>query len=118
MRLAPEPGGFVIEPIAHFRDKMARAEVEDAVDGVEAERVGVILGEPEQRVFDKQATHPVASGAVEVERLAPRTYVRAGETGPVVAQIIPFGTKVVVDNVDHDREACAMAFVDQALQSL
>ena len=57
---AAEACGLRVKVLGHFLENMARAEIENAVDGVEAQRVDVILRQPVEGVVHKEAAHAVA----------------------------------------------------------
>ena len=83
------------------------------MDRVEAERVDPAIAEPVERVLDEKFPHLVAVSAVEIERRPPGRLIAVGEVRPKVAEIIAFGTEMVVDDVEHDRETPPVAGVDQ-----
>ena len=64
-------------------------------------RVDVKLVDPLQRVVDEEPAHVIAVRAVEVERRPPRRLVPVGEVRAVLAEVVPLGTEVVVDDVEE-----------------
>src|ERR1051326_3237324 len=62
-----------------FCQKMARAEVEDAVDCVQAEGVELVVFQPVHCVLDKEPPPLVAVLAIEIDRLSPRSAVTIGK---------------------------------------
>src|SRR4051812_1898540 len=102
-----------------FRDllqEMLRAEVEDAVHGVEPQPVDVILRDPVERVVHDITTHLVAVGVVVIQSRSPRSLVLLGEVRSVEWEIVPLGAHVVVDDIENDREADRVRRVDELLQ--
>ena len=91
------------------------AEVHDAVDRVEAQRVHVELPEPVEGVLPEIPAHLVAEGTVEVHGGPPRGAVPVAEVGAEVGKVVPLRPEVVVDHVQDDGQAAQVAGVDQAL---
>ncbi len=96
---------------------MISAEIINAVDGVEAEGVHVIFGEPVKCIVDYPAAHSVAIGSIKVDGLAPWSLIGVSETGSVLRKIVPFRTEVVVHHIHDDGEAAGVAGVDKLFQS-
>ena len=97
-------------------EDMHGARVVDRVDRVQAQTVEVEIAHPGARVLDEVAPHAVAVRTVVVERAAPRCAVAVGEVRPEVAEIVPLGTEVVVDDVEDDRQPMGVTGVHQAAQ--
>ena len=87
-------------------------------DRVQPERVHVILGDPVERIADNKVPDLVAVRSVVVHRVAPGRPVAIREVGTEVGQIISFGSKMVVDDIQNDGKPCGMAGIDQPLQPL
>ena len=83
--------------------------VDELVNGVEAQAVDVVVAHPHQRVVAEEAAHLVAAGAFEVDGVAPRRAVSAGEVGTELAGVIADRTEVVVDHVEKHCEAALWA---------
>src|SRR3954463_16655838 len=75
-----------------------RAPIDQGVDRVEPQGIEVKALQPVQRVITKEAPHLVGARAIEVHRWTPRCGVVAREVGPEVAEVIPVGTEVVVND--------------------
>src|SRR5690606_40295417 len=84
------------------------------VDGVQAQAIDVVVAQPELRVVADEASHFVAACVVVIERLAPRRMVAISEVRTELAQVVSARSEVVVDDVQKDRHAAAMAGVDEA----
>src|SRR5262250_1713900 len=85
--------------------------------GVQPQPVEMKLLQPVQRVVDDEGADHLAIRAVEVEGVAPRCLVLAGEKGGGVAmEIVPLGTEVVVHHVEEYGEAAGVAGLDERLQ--
>ena len=110
---APQTGRLGVKRVGELGEDVARAEVEDAVDGVEAQPVNVIVGQPVERVVDEEPPHLVAVGPVEVERGAPGCPVAIGEVRAEVLEVVSFGAEVVVDDVDKQRQPVRVTGVHQ-----
>src|ERR1700730_4584301 len=70
--LAPKRSRQVLKAIPQFGKNMMRAEIEDAVDGVQAERIDVIFRKPVQRVVDEETPDSIASRPIIVDGVSPR----------------------------------------------
>lgn len=104
--------------VRDLTENVPHAEVEDAVDGVEAQPIDVIVGQPVERVVDEEAAHLVAVGPVEVERRAPGRLVTIGEVGAEVLEVVPLRSEVVVDDVEKQRQPLRMAGIHQTAEPL
>ena len=96
---------------------MPRRPVENRVQRVEPQPVDVVLLDPVAGVPDEVTPHLVAVAVVEVDRRAPWRVITVGEVGGVIVEIISLRPEVVVDHVEHHREAERVAGVDQPAQS-
>ena len=105
-------------PPRHLLQDVDGGRVEDGVHRVQPEAVGVEVPEPHEGVVDHERPHLVAAGPVEVHRLAPRGVVPVGEVGPELAEVVPGRPEVVVDDVDHHRQAPGVGRVDQPLEAV
>ena len=76
------------------------------------------LLEPHPDVVQHVVAHRVAAVAVVVDRGAPRRLVPIVEVPAELAEVVPLGAHVVVDDVQERRESLGMAGVDQPLQAL
>ena len=114
--VAPEARRLGVKRVGEVGEDVARAEVEDAVDGVEAQPVDVIVGQPVERVVDEEPAHLVAVGPVEVQRGAPRRLVAIGEVRPEILEVVPLRAEVVVDDVEKQRQPVRVAGIHQLAQ--
>src|ERR1700687_4407495 len=96
---------------------MTSAKIKDSMNRIEPERIDVIFGEPVKCIVDKEPPNAVAVGAVEIDRRTPRRSITVSKTGCVLTKIVSFRTQVVVDDVEYNGQALAMAGVDQLLES-
>jgi hypothetical protein len=96
---------------------MQRAEVEDAVNRVQAKSVDVIFIEPIERVLDEEAPHAIAAWTIEVKGLTPGCVVTVGEVRTKLGQVIPFRAEVIVDDIEYYSESFAMTGVHQLFES-
>jgi hypothetical protein len=93
-----------------------RAGVVEGVDGVEAQPVDAELGHPHLGVVDHVRADEVRPGPVEVDRPPPRGGVAVGEVRPELAQVVPVGAEVVVDDVEEHGQPGGMAGVNEAAE--
>src|SRR5688572_6726199 len=73
---ATKPPCLIVDRGGHLLKNMERAEVEDAMHGIEPERIDVILGDPIQSVVDHESTDLVATGAIVVDGAPPWRSIR------------------------------------------
>ena len=113
-----EPPGLGVKTVGQLGEHVAHARVVDAVHRVEPKAIDVKLGQPVQGVVDEVTPDPRSVLAVERNRLSPWRLVPAAEVRPKIAEGVPLGPQVVVDDVEHDREATAVTRVDEPLEPL
>src|ERR1700687_3823059 len=97
-----------METLGQLSQNVARAEIEDAVNRIQTQRVDMIFGQPVQRIVNYEAPHAIAARAIVVDGAAPRRSIMISEVGTELGEIIPFWSKVVVDHIQHDGESFAM----------
>src|ERR1041384_1861073 len=114
-RRAPKRVRLLVKTLGDLCEQVARADVYDAMDGVEPKRVHVILSQPVERVVNEITTHAVRVLLVEVEGIAPRRAVVVIEDGRVVAKIVAFGAEVVIDHIQDDGETRSVARINETL---
>ena len=103
-----------VHDLAHDR---AGVVLDQRMRRVEAEAVEVILANPVARVVGDEAPHDVGAAVVEVERAPPRRRMPIGEIRRVeLRQVCALRTEVVVDDVEHDRDAERVRAIDEAAQ--
>ena len=115
----PTPPGAGL--FGHLLDRpqdVPGAQVEDGVDGIETQAVEVELLEPHPHVVQHEVAHGVAAVPVVVDRGAPRGLVPVVEVGAELAQVVPFGAEVVVDDVQDRSPVRGVAGVHQPLQAV
>ncbi len=116
-RFTPQTLCLGVKGFRKFLQDVARAEVVDAMDGVEPEGVHVIFGQPVQGIVDDPAANTVTFRAVVVDGLAPGCVVGVGEAGTKFGQVVPFRPQMVIDHVEHDRQAVLVAGINQLLEA-
>ncbi len=106
---------------AHRVDDLAedvgRGAIEDALCGVEAEPVEMVLLDPVPRVVEEEVAHRLAVGPVEIDRVAPL----GREIAPEVVlrelpQVVAARTQVIVHDVEHHAESEAMGLVHEVAE--
>ena len=108
--------GPVADGIRQLFEEGIRRMIQDGVYGVQTESVEMKVGDPIKRVIDEVAPYVIAIGAVEIHRRPPGGFVALGVVRGEVRQIIPFGSEMVVDNVEDRRDPMFVAGVDQPFQ--
>ena len=112
------PAALGVHGVGELGQQVGRRLVHDPVHGVEPQPVDVEVADPPHGVLDDVAAHRVAVGPVDVEAVAPWGDVVVGEVGPEVAEDVSLGADVVVDDVEHDRDAVPVGGVDEAPQAV
>ena len=86
---------------------------------VEPQAVEAKLVDPIERVLDDELPHRRRCRAVVIDRVAPGRLVTVGEkVAARRAQIVPVRAEVIVDDVEHHREAARVRRVDEGLEPL
>ena len=114
--LALKPACLILKCLPQFLQDVTGAEVVDAVYGIQAKRIHVVFSKPIEGIVDDEAPDAVALRPVKVDRLSPGRVMGIGEAGGKLGKIIAFGTEMVVDHVQHDREVETMTGVHKLLQ--
>ena len=96
--------------------EMMGTQVEDHIGGIQAQAVEMKLLEPHPDVVKHEVANRVAARTVIIDGGAPGRLVTVGKVRPELAEVIRFGTEVVVNDVEEDGQSMAMASVDQPLQ--
>ncbi len=113
-RAGPAPHG-----LGQLVQDVTRRPVVDRVHGVQAEAVQVVLLEPVEGVVHHEPASDLGGRAVEGEPGAPRRVAAARDQGRRVgAEIVAFRAEVVVDHVEHHRDAVRVRGIDQRLEVL
>ena len=89
------------------------AHFDDGIDGIEAQPVEAIIAQPRKRVLDGEGAH--LRHAV-VDRAAPRRVGFGEELWRVAAEIISFGSEVIIDHIEEHHQPAQMRFVDHGLE--
>src|SRR5947209_1688202 len=87
-----------------FRQEVQRAEIENSMDRVQPKRVEVILVKPIECILPEKSPYLVAPRSVVIDGLSPWRAISIREIWAVSSKIIPFRTKMVVDNVQSHRQ--------------
>ena len=114
---AAEVGCEVVDRCAQLGKEGQRAVVDERVDGVEAQPIDVVIGEPVARVVDEEPTHLGAPLAVQVHRGAPRRAMAVGEVGTELGEVAALGPEMVVDDVEHHPQAAGVRRVDESVEA-
>ena len=72
--------------------------------------------QPGERILHEKADYLVTMRAIEVYGLAPGGSVTVCEIGAKVAEKIPLGTEMVVDDIEHNRESLLVTGIHKPLQ--
>src|SRR5579859_4954052 len=91
--------------------------VGDRVNGVKPKCIDVEICDPKKSVLDEIPPYLIASGFVEIDGFAPWCAVEIGEIRTEPGEIVALGTKMVVNNVEHNSQFSLMTRVDESLQA-
>lgn len=96
---------------------MLAAVVADRVDRIEAQPVDGELLDPVERVVDEEVAHDARTRPVEIDAGAPWRPMPPGEElRRVEVQIVAFGTKMIVDDIQKYHQTLGVRRLDQGLQ--
>src|SRR5690625_3606969 len=93
-----------MDKCCQFFEEWSSRGIVDRMNGVQSETVEVELPQPVACVFQKEVTDMVAARPIKVQRLTPGCLVMIGEVGAKIAEIVPFRTEMVIDNIEYDRQ--------------
>jgi len=94
------------------------AEVVNAVNGIQSQRVHVILSNPIECIADEKMAHRLTIWTIVIDSITPRRPIAIREIGAEVSQIISFRAQMVVDDVQDHGKPRRMAGIDQPFQPL
>jgi len=83
--LPPVAGGEFLRLLHQLLQKGFSGKIVDGMHRIEPQRIDMEVPEPVQGVLQEVASHLVAVGAVEVDRLAPGGAIAVGEVGAEIA---------------------------------
>ena len=105
--------------VANLINDVRNIIVKYCVDRIETQSVQMELFEPIERVVDKEIAHYTASRPSKIKGGAPRRMVPLGkEIWRNRRQIIPLRAKMIVDDIEQDRETAGVTSLDERLQIL
>ena len=76
----------------------------------------MIIFDPQADVFQDVFAHRIAAAVIVIDSRAPWRVIVRGVIWAEGIQVAPFGPKVVVDNIEKDRQSMPVASIDEALQ--
>ena len=89
------------------------------MDGVEPKPVEMKLFDPIFSVLDEEVAHGSRLGPVKLDRVAPWRLVPVGEeVWRIKPEEVPFGTEVVVNDVEQYRDSALVRSLDKGLEVL
>ena len=113
------PGKPRPDALRELVEDVGAAVVLDRVDGVEPEPVEMEGLDPVFGVLDDESAHRSGIRPVEIDRVAPRRAMAAGEeVRRVGREVIPLGAEMVVDDVEQHGDAAAVRGLDEGLEIL
>src|ERR1700738_2713985 len=83
-----------------FRQERIGAEIENAMNRVQPQRVEMKCLQPVERVLNKKSAHFVAARFVKIDGLSPGSSIPVGEIRGVRTQVVAFRPEMVVDHVE------------------
>ena len=103
--LTPQEPCLSVEGFGEFVEDVMGTEVVNAMNGIQANGVDVIFGEPVKSIVNKETPYAVALRSVEVQGCSPGRLVGTGETRGEIRQVTSFRPKVVVDDIQYNRQS-------------
>ena len=98
-------------------DDVRRSLVDERVGRIEPQPVDVVLADPVHGVLDDETAHHLAARPIQVDGAPPGRLVPVGEVVRMdLREVGPFGTEVVVDDVEQDGQPEMVRLVDEAAQ--
>src|SRR4029077_5939546 len=93
------PQGFS-DCLGQFRQDVQLGIVSDRVNRIQTQSIKVILVQPVQRIVDEKVPGDPALGGIEVNAISPgRAMAIRKKVRRVGTQVVSFGAKVVVDDI-------------------
>src|SRR2546427_9959741 len=92
-----------------------RSVIEDCMNCVEPKCIKVIIGNPFQRVRDKEVADLVTLCIIENQSMSPRCFIAIREVRAQLGEVIFFGANVGVDDGEDFSEAPLMTSIHQLL---
>jgi hypothetical protein len=108
---------LAVNRVAQLMEDMPGTEIEDPVHGIEAEAIDMVLYHPVKGISDDEFSDLITPWAVEIDRRSPGSFVAIRTIRPVIAAIISFRAKVVIDHIENHSQSLLVTFVDQPFQS-
>ena len=104
-------------PRGEFVQQIGPRIILDRVDRVEAKPVEMKFLNPILGVLDEEVADRAGFRSIELDRIAPRRFVPAGEEiGRVEGQEIPFGAEVAVNDVKKHGDPALVCGLDKSLE--
>ena len=114
--LPPQAFGALADRGTEVLQKGLGRMIDDGMHRIDPQRIDMELVDPHESVLDEIAPHVIAVGTIEIHGLAPRRLVAVGEVGSEFAEVVPFRSEVVVDDIEDDGEIVGVRRVDQTLE--
>src|SRR5215472_13793449 len=111
----PQTPRLRLKCAGQFLQDVKRAEIEDTVDRIQAQRINVVLREPVESVVYKEIPYAIASPAVVVDRRSPRSSIRIRKEWCEIREVIALWPQMVVNHVKHYGQSMPVAGIDQSL---
>jgi hypothetical protein len=103
--------------LAYLIEDMLGTEIKDPVNTIEAKAIDMILCNPVKGISDDEFSDLITPWTVEIDRRSPGSFVAIRTIRPVIAAIISFRAKVVIDHIENHSQSLLVTFVDQPFQS-
>ena len=98
-------GAFPVNGLGKFFEKSPGTEVIYPLQGIEPQRVDVIMDQPIERILYKEVPDLIAQGPIEIHRIAPWCPIPVGEIRSKPVEVIPFRPQVVVNDVQDNGQS-------------
>ena len=98
--------------------KVHRGKIDKRMHRIEAQAVAVIVLEPHRRIVTEESPHFIASRLIEIDRIAPGCPATFCEIWAEFGGVVSNRAEVVIDDVEDDADAFAVARVHKALEAV
>src|SRR5262245_66375213 len=86
------------------------------MNGVETQRIDVVISNPFESIRNEEIPHLITEGIIEIESRTPWRFVALGEVRSKTRQIISFRADMVVHDILHYGQSMPVACVNESFQ--
>src|SRR4051812_21042995 len=105
-----------MDRIREFLQEGIGRTIEDGVYRIQPQCVHPAILDPVESIFDEKPAGLITLWPVEIQRLTPGGFHAGRKVRSEIAQVIPFGPEVVVNDVEYNRDPPLMARICEPAQ--